>query len=290
MLTRASKVFLGLGFAAFFAGVVYGIITSAAFGGGTVDTLTGDGAVDSLLGPLTFGYKGGVGEHVGYTLLMGAAVSSFGAAIAALAFRDGDAEAVAQLAGTDEAPAVAAPNDLSPWPLAAAFGGAIMVVGLASSSLLFAIGAVALGIAAVEWVAKDWSEGVSGDPEVNAIARARFMHPIELPVGGLVVMAVFIGSFAKILLSSSKTEAIVVASIIAAVIFAVTVIIGTRPELRRSAVVASVIAGAIAVLALGIVGAVRGDAPVEHHGAADDSAALVLDYASGSALGETEAS
>ncbi|NLA35796.1 MAG: hypothetical protein GX868_08915 [Actinobacteria bacterium] len=290
MFTRGSKVFLGLGFAALVAAVIYGIVTNGNATGGTVETLTGDGVMNALLGPITFGYKGGVGEHIGYSLLMGAAISSFGAAVACLSFRDGDAEAVAQLIGTDTAPPVVAPRDLSPWPIVAAVGAAIMVVGLASNSLLFAVGGVVAAIAAIEWLAKAWSEGVSGDPEVNAIARARLMHPIELPVGGLVVIAVLVGCFAKILLSSTKTEAIIVASVVAAIIFAIAVVIGTRPELRRAAVVSAVIAGFVAVLALGIIGAIRGDAPVEHHGEESHASAIVSDYPYGSALGETEAS
>lgn len=282
MFTRGSKVFLSLGFAALISAVVYGIVTNGG-------SLTGDGVIDKLLGPITIGYKGGVGEHVGYTLLMGAAISSFGAAFATLAFRDADAEAVAQLAGTDSIPAPAAPQDLSPWPIVAAVGAAIMVVGLASSPLLFAIGGVVAGIAAIEWLIKNWSEGVSGDPEVNAIVRSRLMAPIELPVGGLLVIGVLVGCFAKILLSSTKDESIIVGSVVGAIIFGIAVVIGTRPELRRTAVVSAVIAGFVAVLALGIIGAIRGDAPVEHHGEGHASA-LLSDYPYGSALGETEAS
>lgn len=290
MLTRGSKVFLGLGFVALISAIVYGIVTNGNATGGTVETLTGDGVMNALLGPITLGYKGGVGEHIGYTLLMGAAVSFFGAAVATLAFRDGDAEAIAELAGTDSIPPVVAPRDLSPWPIVGAMGAALMVVGLASSSLLFAIGAVVAGIAAIEWLVKNWSEGISDDPEVNAIARARLMHPIELPVGGLLVIGVLVGCFAKILLSSTKTEAIIVASVVAAVIFAIAVVIGTRPELRRAAVVSAVIAGFVAVLALGIIGAIRGDAPVEHHGEGHHASAILSDYPYGSALGETEPS
>lgn len=289
MFTRGSKVFLGLGFAAFLAALLYGVITSGANSGGTVETLTGEGVIDMFVGPLSFGYKGGVGEHIGYVLLMGAAVSSFVAAGACLAFRDADPEAVAQLAGTDEAPEVVAPKDLSPWPIVAAAGAAIMVIGLASSPILFTIGAVVAGIAAAEWVIKNWSEGVSGDPEVNAAVRGRLMHPIELPVGGLLVMGVLVACFAKILLSSTKNESIVVGGVVGTIIFIVAAVIGTRPELRRSAVVTLVIVGFLAVIALGIVGAVRGDAPVEKHGEGH-AVALLSDYPYGSALGETEAS
>ncbi len=290
MITRASRVFFALGFAAYFAAILYGVITNGINSDGVVDTLTGDGVVNALVGPISFGYKGGVGEHVGYTLFMAAAVSSFFAAGACLAFRDGDAEAIAQLAGTDTAPPVVAPGDLSPWPIVAAGGAAVAVIGLASNPLLFAIGCVVIGIAGVEWIVKDWSERVSSDPQINAVARARLAHPVELPVGGLLVMAVLIGSFAKILLSSTKTEAIIVASIIAALIFAVAVIIGTRPQMRRTAVVTSVVVGFLVVIVLGLIGAIRGDSPVEHHDSGDHASAVATDYRLASALGETEAS
>lgn len=291
MLTRGSKVFLGLAIAAYLGGLAYGIVTNGLEHGGVVAVLTGDGAVDAVLGPLTFGYKGGVGDHVGYTLFMSAAVCSFGAAFAALAFRDGDPEALAELANADAVPPVSEPTDLSQWPIVTAFGAAVATLGLATSPLLFAIGCGVMAIAAIEWTIKDWSERATGDPEVNRIIRNRLMHPIEIPVAGFLAIAAVVYCVSRILLTSSKTGAVWVAIALTVVIFAVAVLIGTRPQLKRGAVVGAVLAGAVILLALGIFGAVRGEREMEHHGGDDHASAVVLDdYATTSGLGETDAS
>ena len=62
------------------------------------------------LGPLTAGYYGGVGDHLGYTLLRHDRAwrrSLLG--IIAVVTRDADPSALAELAGTDEAPPAVAP-------------------------------------------------------------------------------------------------------------------------------------------------------------------------------------
>src|SRR4051812_28664470 len=115
MITTGSKLFYGLAGAAFVAAVVYGVVTNGVAHGGVLNTLAGDGAVDALLGPLTLGYKGGVGDHVGYALLMGFGVCSLGMGIATTAFRDADAGALAGLAGVDTVGLVADTSGPNFW-------------------------------------------------------------------------------------------------------------------------------------------------------------------------------
>ena len=55
----------------------------------------------------------------------------------ALAVRDADPSALAQLAGTDEAPAVAPPAHLAYWPVLGALGLTLVVLGLVVSNVLF---------------------------------------------------------------------------------------------------------------------------------------------------------
>lgn len=292
MLTRGSKLFFGLALAALFGGIVYGAITNGYAHGGVVEVLTGKGAVDAVLGPLTLGYKGGVGDQFGYTLFMGFAVCAIGMGVASLAFRDGDPEALSELDGSSVVPAISEPNDLSQWPVVTAFSVALMTLGLAVGPVLFSIGAAALAIAAIEWSIKAWSERATGDPEVNRIIRNRMMYPVELPAAGLILAAIVVYCFSRILLTVSKDGAVVVASGIGLVIFAVAVIIGTRPQVRRGALVGALLIGAVAVLTLGIVGAVRGEREMDHHGESEGArgSALVENYATGSGLGETDAS
>lgn len=287
MITRASKLFFGLGAAAWLIGVLYGVITNGL--GGVVNVISGPGAVDALLGPLTFGYKGGVGDHLGYSLLMGFAVCSLGMGAASSAFRDGNPEALAELAHSDAVPPVSEPNDLSQWPIVAAFGAMLMTLGLATEPILFQIGCVVVVIAAFEWMIKDWSERATGDAEVNRTIRNRMMYPVELPVAGLILVGIVVYCFSRLLLTVSKSGAVVAASVVGVLIFAVAVFIGTRPQIRRGLVVAAVLIGAVVVLAVGIFGAVRGEHEGEHteeHGSALTSGGV--DYFGGLAVGETE--
>jgi len=293
MLTRGAKLFFGLAAVAYVGALVYGVITNGLGHGGVGEVLTGDGAVNAFLGPLTFGYKGGVGEHLGYTLLMGFAVCSAAMGFSSLAFRDGDPEALAELANADAVPPVSEPSDLSQWPLVTAFSLTLIVLGLAIGPVMFAIGCGALGICAVEWSIKAWSERATGDPEVNRIIRNRMMYPVELPVAGLLLGAIVVYCFSRILLSASKDGALIIGCVIGVVIFIGSVAIGTRPEIRRGALVATLLLGAVAVVTIGIIGAVKGESPVEHEGGEEHASALiqpVLDYSTGQSLGETDAS
>ncbi|MBK6669548.1 MAG: hypothetical protein IPG46_07645 [Actinobacteria bacterium] len=113
MFTRGSRLFFGLATASLLGAMLYGIITNGLQSGGVIETLTGKGAVDAVLGPLTLGYKGGVGDHIGFSLLLAFAVCSLAIGIGSSAFRDGDPEAIAELANLDAVPPVSEPNDLS---------------------------------------------------------------------------------------------------------------------------------------------------------------------------------
>src|SRR6516162_5981993 len=101
MLPTGSKTFFGLAVPAFITAIVYGIITNGIGHGGVIHVISGNGAVDALLGPITFGYKGGVGDHLGYAVLMGFAITCLGFGVASAVFRDADAKSVAELEGVD---------------------------------------------------------------------------------------------------------------------------------------------------------------------------------------------
>src|SRR5690349_2241022 len=108
MFTTGSKWFLGLG--------IVSLVLAAAYGW----TTGGTG-----LGPVTAGYNGGVGDHLGYTMLLAVGAVAIFLGLLALAIRDANPSALAQLSGTDEAPAVPAPAHLAYWPVLGAFGVAL---------------------------------------------------------------------------------------------------------------------------------------------------------------------
>ena len=60
MFKTASKLLFGLAAAGFMMAVGYAAVTSHR-----------QGSIESILGPITLGYKGPVGDHAGYAVLVG---------------------------------------------------------------------------------------------------------------------------------------------------------------------------------------------------------------------------
>ncbi|MGH9003973.1 MAG: hypothetical protein ACRDYV_12670, partial [Acidimicrobiia bacterium] len=200
MITTGSKWFYGFGFLS--------LVLAAAYGWST----GGNG-----LGPVSVGYKGGVGDHLGYGILLSAAVVSFVWGMVTTAVRDADAVAVAQVAGSDTVPAVL-PARPSYWPPVAAFGAALVVIGLVSEAVIFVYGLIVLGIVLVEWAVQTWADNATGDPETNRRIRNRLMNPIEYPAAGLLALGVLALAFSRVFLTLSADVAVWVALAAAVVV------------------------------------------------------------------------
>src|SRR4051794_10455678 len=132
MFKTGSKFLYGLAGFGFVAAIAYAIATD----GHPVDK------IDTILGPISLGYKGYIGDHVGFTILMALSAISFFFAVFLSALRDTDAEAVAQIAGTETVPEVPAPATVNYWPVVAGFSIAAVALGLAVESWLFVIGCI----------------------------------------------------------------------------------------------------------------------------------------------------
>ncbi|MFM7069745.1 MAG: hypothetical protein ACKOYM_09840 [Actinomycetes bacterium] len=238
MITRGSKYFYGAAAFGLIAAILYGIVTAAASRGGIVAVVSGAGGiVDVIVGPITLGWKGGVGEHVGYSVLMG-----FAGLMAILggfhtAFRDGDAEATAQVSNLTAAPPVSVPFGLSAWPILTAFFATMLVVGLAVSSALFVIGLIGFVVSGFEWTVRAWSERATVDPALNRELRNRFMLPVEVPVGTALGAGLVIFSVSRILLAVPKTAAAVLIIVLSVLVFVLALVLAQRPELKRSLLV-----------------------------------------------------
>jgi hypothetical protein len=248
MIPTGSKWFYGLG--------VVTLVLAAAYGW----TTGGNG-----LGPLTVGYKGAVGDHLGYGILISAALVSFFVGAVTTAVRDAEAVAVAQVAGTEVVPAVT-PAGASYWPPLAAFGAALVVVGLATEPLLFIAGLVVLGIVLVEWAVQSWADRATGDPETNRRIRNRLMNPIEFPAAALLSLAVLAVGFSRLFLALSAEATVWVALAAGVVVVAAGFLVAARPRISPNVVVALVALAAVAVIAIGIVGGVAGTREFEPHG------------------------
>ncbi|MGB0500593.1 MAG: hypothetical protein ACPGNP_05335, partial [Acidimicrobiales bacterium] len=106
MFTTGFKFFFGLTIALTIGAVAYGYSTGGEH-----------------VGPVTLGWKGGVGDHVGYLVLIGGAFASACFAGIIVAFRDADPAAQSHYMGV-EAIAPTTPVTGSFWPVIGAFGGA----------------------------------------------------------------------------------------------------------------------------------------------------------------------
>ncbi|MBU6216116.1 MAG: hypothetical protein KGR17_05885, partial [Acidobacteria bacterium] len=201
MITRGSKFFFAGALVAFLTAIVYGFVTSASDQSGVLGVFSDGGVVNSIVGPLTLGWKGGVGEHVGYTVLMGTAAVLAGLGGFTTAFRDGSVEAVAQITPSGEAGPVAVPVGLSYWPLLLAFSLAIAVVGLAVDSAFFILGVVLAVLAGFSWTVRAWAERATDDRDASVELRHTLLDPLEIPILSVVVVAVLALSVSRILLA-----------------------------------------------------------------------------------------
>jgi hypothetical protein len=247
VITTGSKWYFGLGFVS--------LVLAAAYGW----TTGGNG-----LGPLSVGYKGAVGDHFGYGILVAGAAVSFFLGAVVTAVRDADAEVVAQVAGSETVPPVI-PAGASYWPPVAAFGVALVVIGLVSEPALFVLGLVTLGIVLVEWTVQAWADRATGDPETNRQIRNRLMNPIEFPAAGVLALAVLAVAFSRLFLALSADATVWVGVAAASLIVIGSFLVASRPRISSNVVVGLLVAAAVVVIGIGVAGAVAGVREIEEH-------------------------
>ena len=247
MITTGSKFFYGLAALLLVGAVAYGYST----GGNNV-------------GPISLGYKGGVGDLLGYTLLIGGFALAAFLGFSITAFRDADPEATAALLGADAPPVPSVPQ-ASYWPLVGAFGAALVMVGLVLNSVFFVAGLIILGAVAVEWTMQAWSERATGDPAVNREIRNRVMFPLEIPIAGAMIVGTLIVGYSRVFLAISSDYAIWSALAVAITIFVVGTVLASRPTLRTDVVAGILVIAAVVTIALGIFAAVAGERSFEEH-------------------------
>jgi hypothetical protein len=241
MITIGTKWFVGLAIAC--------LVLAAAYGWST----GGDG-----LGPVSLGYKGGVGDHLGYGLLVTAGLLAILQALVLTAVRDADPQAQAQVAGVESVPAVR-PAGVSYWPPVTAFGVGLVLVGLVSEPLLVVFGLIVVGVVLVEWTIQTWADHATGDPETNRRIRNRFMNPVEYPAAGALAVGLVIISFSRVLLAMSSLGAVWVAGVLGGVVLLLGWLVAARPKTSSNFVVGLLLVGAIVTIGLGVAGGVAGE-------------------------------
>lgn len=287
MITRGSKYFFGAAAVAYLAALLYGFLSGASAHGGVFAVFSDGDIVNSIVGPISFGWKGWVGDQIGYSILMGFAGTMLVLGGFTSAFRDGSPERLAELQGATVEQGeitgarvdlrIPTPQGSSVWPIFAAFSAGIAIVGLAYSTVLFGIGAAGLAIAAVEWTVKSWSELATGDPARNREIRDHLMHPLEVPIGATLGILLVIFCVSRVLLAVPKIGAVFFIIIFATFIFMIAILLASRPDLKRTVVVASVVVFGILIILGGIIGGVVGQRAPEHHDEESLAATLVVE-------------
>jgi hypothetical protein len=252
MITTGTKWFFGLG--------MVSLVLAAAYGW----TTGGNG-----LGPVTVGYKGSVGDHLGYGLLITAAGISLFHGFVLTAWRDADPQAEAQVARLQTVP-VMRPAGVSYWPAVAAFATALVLIGLVSEPILFVFGLIGLGVVLVEWTVQTWADHATGDPATNQRIRNRLMNPVEFPVAGALAVGVVVISLSRAFLAVSELGAVWVAAGIATVVLLAGAVVASRPRVSANVVVALLLVAAIAVIGLGVAGGVAGQREFHPFGTGPD--------------------
>ena len=248
MITTGPRLLFGMAIFGFVAALVYGIASGGDF-----------------VGVVSFGWKEGVGDHFGYATLIGfGATCAFLGGVAA-AVRDANVVALEEVTPGDEVPLATVPSNPSYWPVVAAFSVGVMVVGLATTSILVGIGLAVLVAASVEWAVQSWADRATGDPEVNRDIRNRMMLPIEVPALVLLAIAVVVVSISRVFLALPQLGATLAAMIVSSILLIGAFVVAARPRLSRSLIAGLLLVGAVAVLAGGVIGAAVGERDF-HHG------------------------
>lgn len=213
------------------------------------------------------------GEEYGSMVLLSLVVAGFTLGLLLSLIGDGDERSPAGGApvgggvpdGTDAPFRTAGLQLAAAWPVMAAVGVGLAVVGLATGGLLLYLGLLLVAAAGAEWMVQAWAERATADPEHNQSLRNRLMYPIEIPVLAAAAVVVVVVAFSRVLLAVSKVGSTVVAIVVATAILGAAFLVTSRPRLSSSLLTVVVGLGVLGLLGGGIVGAVAGEREFEVH-------------------------
>lgn len=272
--TQGFKLFSGFGAIALFAALLTGLQTCkpdfVEWSYPPLQCTGNQGLIDSFLGPLTLGWKGGIGDHFIFVVFVGFAAAAFFLAGFLTAFRDADPRSVAEAAATPVAPPVNPPSVPSYWPALAALSVAMIAIGLVANPATFVAGVLILGISFLMWTIRTWAEHATGNDRVNEEVRERIAFGLEVPLLAVVVIGAVAVSMSRVFLTVDRIGAVVVAAIIAFLFFVLGVAIAYVPKISRNVVAIVVIVGALFVIGGGVVSTAVGEREFEHHEAEEE--------------------
>jgi len=238
MITTGSKLLYGLAAIATAAAIVWFV----AYDGGS-------------LGSVALGF-------LAATLIFLGSIASY--------VRDGHVLST-ETAAHSTAPSAQRAAGRSWWPLGTALATGFMIVGLVSYPGIFKVGITLVFAMLGQWMIQNWSDRASGDANYNEKVRSWVVHPLEIPIGASLLLAIVVLSFSRIFLSVSKSAGPIVFGLVGALVLLIAGVISVRRGTSRNVV--AVICGVVlaGLSGIGVVLALDGerqqlvDAAIEDH-------------------------
>jgi len=257
---------LTYGFRLFFGMAAFTYLATYVFALGYNLEYSDQGFLDNILGPMTISWKGGIGSHVGYAILLGTSVSAAFIASILIAFRDADPHSQAEVLHVESVPLTRAPGGASYTPVVAAALVILLLVGLTGEVVLVVAGVVGLLMVAVAWMVRAWADRATGDDATNQALYHQMIDPVGVPVVATLVVAFVIVSLSRILLAVDKTGSIIVFGGAAVLFMAVATFIAIGPKLSKDKITILLAVGALLIMAAGVAGVALGERDFEYHG------------------------
>lgn len=247
------------GFRLFTGYAVVALLAAFLFGLGSNLANTDQGIMESVVGPMTAGWMGGVGSHLAYSVLLGTALASATIAGIIVAFRDADPDAQAEVVPGDAVPLTSAPRGVSYAPIAGALAAVGMLVGLAASWELFLASVAVLVCVAFVWTTRAWANRATGDSDTNLALYARVMEPFRIPLVAVICVAFVVVGLSRAFLAVSEIGSVVVLSVVATLFLLATAVVAAKPRMSRNSVVVVLVIGALIIISVAIAGLIAGE-------------------------------
>ena len=251
----------------FFAGLAIASLVAAFLVGFTSEIQT---PMDRILGPLTLGWKGGVGNHFAYAFFVGLFAVSAGPRRRPHRLprrrprgrgpgRPDRQRAAHPGARRQQLPARPRRLRLRARPGRPGHRAATCLVGGGAGR--------DASPSAFTWTLRTWAERATGDDPINAELYHRFIDPLRTPVVAIVLhrprgrrpLPGAAGASPRPARSSSSAR-------VATLFFVVAAILALYPKSTKTVTTILVVFGALAILVAGIIGAFVGERDIEHHG------------------------
>lgn len=269
MFTPGFKLYFGLFGFFLVAALAASISTTLQTDNSSVkDMLFAVGVINLVVGPITMGWKGGVGNHLAYGVLLGAAGIAAFLAFVLVAFRDADPEALAEVVEADSVPLTRAPSGAAYTPLLAAVSVLLLAIGWVANIWALYAGVGLLIVTAGAWTIRAWADRATGDAEVNYGIYKQMIDPVRIPVVGAVAIAFVVLGFSRVLLAvPDENWSRFLFLGLGFVFFAGVVIVAVLPRMSKGLVTVLLLLAGLAMLGGLVWGTIEGEREIEGHGA-----------------------